>query len=59
MLPNHDTTEIVARDLIDRHGPRARQQVVDRIVSAIREHDIEAAKQWEVIGHAVDRRLDA
>ena len=47
----------VADDLIERYGAKARQRVVDEIVAAVRNHDIDAAKWWDEIGRAVDERL--
>lgn len=49
--------DAMAFDLVDRHGPKARQKVVDEIVKAVRDHDIASATRWEEIGRAVDRQL--
>lgn len=46
-----------AEALIGLHGVKARQRVVDEIVVAIKNHDIDTAKLWDEIGRAVDARL--
>lgn len=46
-----------ADHLIERYGAKARQKVVDEIVVAVHNHDIETAKMWDQIGHLVDERL--
>ncbi|WP_277980998.1 hypothetical protein [Sphingomonas phyllosphaerae] len=56
---NDNDIEQTAAALVARHGSRARQQVVDQIIAAIRAHDIAAAKRWDEIGEAVDRTLAA
>lgn len=56
---NDNDIEQTAAALVARHGARARQQVVDQIIAAIRAHDLAAAKRWDEIGQAVDRRLAA
>lgn len=56
---NDNNIEQTAAALVARHGPRARQQVVDQIIAAIRAHDLAAAKRWDEIGEAVDRNLAA
>jgi hypothetical protein len=56
---NDNDIEQTAAALVARHGLRARQQVVDQIIAAIRAHDIAAAKRWDEIGEAVDRKLAA
>jgi hypothetical protein len=56
---NDNDIERAADALIARHGIRARQQVVDQIIVAIRAHDLAAAKRWDEIGEAVDRKLAA
>jgi GTP:adenosylcobinamide-phosphate guanylyltransferase len=47
-----------ADDLIDRYGAKARQKVVDEIVIAVRNHDIDTAKLWDEIGQLVDEKLN-
>lgn len=47
----------IADDLIARHGPKARQRVIDEIVVAVRNHDIDSAKRWDEVGRIVDDRL--
>lgn len=47
-----------AEALIGVHGSKARQAVVDKIVEAVRNHDIDTAHLWDEIGRAVDERLD-
>ena len=54
-VPISDT----ASQLIAAHGKNAPQQVVDRIVAAIRDHDIQSAKAWETVGQLVDEQLAA
>ncbi|MBW6531502.1 hypothetical protein KZ820_12225 [Sphingomonas sp. RRHST34] len=56
---NDNDIEQTAAALGARHGSRARQQVVDQIIAAIRAHDLATAKRWDEIGEAVDRRLAA
>lgn len=58
-LSNDNDIEQTAAALVARCGARARQQVVDQIIAAIRAHDLVAAKRWDEIGEAVDRRLAA
>ncbi|MHA6723183.1 hypothetical protein [Sphingomonas sp. RS2018] len=50
---------VTAREMVDRHGRRARQLVVDEIVRAIKDHDIDKAKRWDVVAQKVDRLLAA
>lgn len=57
MHPSKATVGYTADDLIERYGAKARQKVVDEIVAAVRNHDIDAAKHWDEIGQAVDARL--
>lgn len=56
---NDNDLEQTAAALIQRYGAKARQHVVDQILAAIRMSDLEAAKRWEEVGQAVDRRLAA
>ena len=49
--------ESLACELVSIHGRRARQQVVDQMVEAIRNHDLTAAHFWDAVGGAVDKRL--
>jgi hypothetical protein len=56
---NDNDLEQTAAALIQRHGAKARQHVVDQIIAAIRAHDLATAKRWDEIGKAVDRRLAA
>lgn len=48
-----------AEALVVAHGCRARQLVVDRMVAALRRHDLDAAKRWDRVGVIVDQRLGA
>ena len=57
-MPNTKPKE-AARRLIRLHGAKARQQIVDEIVTAIRAHDLEAAKRWEHVGREVDAHFNA
>lgn len=47
----------IADALIEDHGAKARQRIVDEIVIAVRNHDIDTAKHWDAIGQVVDERL--
>ena len=51
--------ESTASSMIDEHGPKASQRVVDQIVAAIRDGDMVRAKRWEMVGQAIDRQLTA
>ena len=57
MLDRYLTLEHAARDLVSMHGRRARQVVVDEIVQAIRDSDMESAKAWDRVGQAVDKLI--
>lgn len=57
MSPTRATVTYTADSLIEQYGARARQRVVDEIVLAVRDHDIETAKLWDEIGQLVDARL--
>ncbi|MHA6724265.1 hypothetical protein [Sphingomonas sp. RS2018] len=50
---------VTARAMVDTHGRRARQLVVDEIVRAIKDHDIDKAKRWDVVAQKIDRLLAA
>lgn len=54
MLDRYLTPEHAARDLLSMHGRRARQIIVDEIVKAIRDADMDTAKTWDRIGQEVD-----
>lgn len=45
--------------LVELHGAKARQKVVDEIVTAIKNHDLDTARLWDQVGQAVDARLAA
>ena len=57
-MPENQNPVHAAIDLVSTHGRRARQVVADHILSAVRNHDMFTAKQWNEIGRAVDERLD-
>lgn len=57
MLDRYLTLEHAARDLVSMHGRRARQVVVDEIVTAIRDSDMEKAKAWDRVGQVVDKLI--
>lgn len=48
-----------AEALVVAHGIGARQLVVDRMVAALRQHDLDTAKRWDRVGAIVDQRLAA
>lgn len=47
-----DTAAVV----IEQHGARAGQFVVDKIVAALRAGDDDQARRWNIIGQAVERQ---
>lgn len=57
----HDATNpsLEAELLLENHGPKARQVVVDLIVRAVKQHDLETAKRLEAVGQRVDELLAA
>ncbi len=57
MLDRYLTAELAARDLVSMHGRRARQVVVDEIVRAIRDSDMDTAKAWDRVGTEVDKLI--
>jgi hypothetical protein len=56
IVTNHN---LEAELLLEKHGSKARQVVVDKIVSAVKQHDLDAAKRWEAVGQRVDELLAA
>lgn len=59
MFSNDNDVQQTARALVARHGVGARQLIVDRIIDAIRSHDLISAKRWDAVGQLVDRQLAA
>ena len=59
LVSNDNDLEQTAAALVARYGAKARQHVVDQILAAIRLGDLAAAKRWDKVGQAVDRRLAA
>lgn len=57
MVLRPSLAELQARALVQAHGRRTRQVVVDHIVTAIRHGDVATAKDWDALGDAVDRLL--
>lgn len=45
----------VATHTLHVHGERAGQYVVDRMIAAIRAHDMDHARFWDAVGQAVDK----
>lgn len=41
---SYSNANAIAAALVEQHGERAAQYVVDRIVAAIRNHDLDTAK---------------
>ncbi len=59
MVLQSGAAEQEARALVQAHGWRTRQVVIDHIVTAIRHGDVATAKDWDALGDAVDRLLIA
>lgn len=47
-----------ASEIVQTYGVRARQAVVDLIVEAIRDCDMDAAHMWDRVGDIIDAGLD-
>jgi hypothetical protein len=57
-MPERDPATRVAHATYNAHELRARQYVVDRMVEAIKAHDMPNAYFWESVGQIVDTLIE-
>jgi hypothetical protein len=57
-MPERDPATRVAHATYNAHKLKARQYVVDRMVEAIKAHDMPNAYFWESVGQIVDTLIE-